>query len=814
MIYLKHIEGSKRGQVESFDLERIRIGRHPDNDVKFNPDADRAVSGHHAEILCQGEHVTVRDLQSRNGTLVNGRRINQPTELREGDIIQFAATGPKIVFSLGEAAAGTGTIVVDRDAMAPVAAPATGAAVAAQPAPRWKRSLLPAVLVLLALIAMGLAAWWSWTALFAVSGVLAAVALVVAGVWWWTRRRAARTEAAPGAPLAAPGGTPMPDPVSVAVGGDPNTIAELRGKWTQALARLRGSKLGRQGDDALSALPWLVALGERGAGKSELIRGGNPPASVSTVRQAVSGTRTCDWWFFDGAVVLDTPGRYTFPMDARVDAREWQEFVSLLARSRPEEPLNGVLIAVPADALAVRSDASLRDEATQIRRRLDDLVRRTEVTPPIYLVVTKLDLLAGFAEFFAEVPEPHRGQAMGWVNDDLERGESPTTVLQRALSAVGTQLDRLRLSVLDGRDGAGPGVGRRFLFPEEFRALAKPVRVFAEALVRPNQYDETPWFRGIFFTAARADGVPASCLVRTLGFADAPLAAPLPPGPAFVRDLFAAILPQDRELVRRTGRTGRRAARIRRNALLTAAAVVLVIGALLTVSYLRNSRALARLDLTSCLSPTGSAAPATVARLERLEQCRLVVGNLVPHGFWDRATSDFGLRQAERIEGPLVQRYLDAFRHEIEEPLDVAVDRALAPGPEAPAVVSAVLQRIGVIGKCRADGRCPSAEATEAWPNYRALLGAAEPRIQDGDPAIGLLRRTQAAYLGWLTDPRALDEMRARDVARVARDCGFEPRDTAAFYLSAHPLLKVDGSERVLTMAGRKLYTQKRHLVS
>ena len=53
----------------------------------------------------------------------------------------------------------------------------------------------------------------------------------------------------------------------------------------------------------------------------------------------------------------------------------------------------------------------------------------------------------------------------------------------------------------------------------------------------------------------------------------------------------------------------------------------------------------------------------------------------------------------------------------------------------------------------------------------------------------------------------------ARDVARVARDCGFDPRETAAFYLSDHPLLKVDGSERVLTMAGRKLYSQKRHLV-
>ena len=62
MIFLKHVEGSKRGQIEEFDLERIRVGRNPDNDLKFDPAADREVSGHHAEILCQGEQVSIRDL--------------------------------------------------------------------------------------------------------------------------------------------------------------------------------------------------------------------------------------------------------------------------------------------------------------------------------------------------------------------------------------------------------------------------------------------------------------------------------------------------------------------------------------------------------------------------------------------------------------------------------------------------------------------------------------------------------------------------------------------------------------------------------
>jgi len=763
MIFLKHVEGSKRGQVESFDLERIRIGRHSDNDLKFDPAVDREVSGLHAEILCQGERVSIRDLQSRNGTFVNGRRINQITSLRHGDAIQFAPTGPKIIFSLGEAAPGTGTLVIDRDkiAPAPAAAPVAEPVAASAPAPpapsRTTILVVAAALALVALALLALAAWRSWTAFFVVLGILCLVALASVAIWWWVRKRSA-----PSRPARSLDGLPERGSFTAEEGG--NTLKELRGKWAQALARLRGSKLGRQGDDGVGALPWLVVIGERGSGKSGLIRAGNPPASVSTVRQAVSGTRTCDWWFFDGVVVLDTPGRYTFPVDPRADGREWDEFLSLLRSSRPGEPLNGVVVTVAADSLAARSTESLRDEATQIRRRLDNLAHRVGVSPPIYLVVTKIDLLAGFREFFADIPEAHRSQAMGWVSEE-SRGEASAAIFRRAVDTIARQLDRLRISVLERRDGVDPQVGRRFLFPEEFRALARPLRAFAEALLRPNQYDETPWFRGVFFTSAIGQGAPASYLARSLGVDDAPSAAPPPSASIFVRDLFGTIWPKDRELVRRTSAGRRRAARGRRVALWAVGAGSLVLCIVLTVSFVRNSRALARLDVGPCLGSAGSPLAASLAgRLEVLDHCRTTVATLVPHGFWNRATSDFWLRQAERLERPLVIRYVDAFRSQVDEPINAALDRTLVPGPRAPLVVSAVLQRIALVGRCRSEGRCPAA----AGPSYRILLGAAEPPLQNSEESVTLLRRTHGAYLDWL-DRGALDEIRGRDVTRVSR---------------------------------------------
>ena len=97
--FLKHVEGSKAGQIDSFERDIIRIGRQSDNDLAFDPKKDASVSGYHAEISREGESYFLRDLQSRNGTFVNSRKIESSIRLEDGDLLQFSGRGPKIVFT-------------------------------------------------------------------------------------------------------------------------------------------------------------------------------------------------------------------------------------------------------------------------------------------------------------------------------------------------------------------------------------------------------------------------------------------------------------------------------------------------------------------------------------------------------------------------------------------------------------------------------------------------------------------------------------------------------------------------------------------
>ena len=62
------------------------IGRWEDNDVVID---DRWVSRHHAQVRREEENYVIVDLDSKNGTFVNGRRIAAPTPLADGDEIQM-----------------------------------------------------------------------------------------------------------------------------------------------------------------------------------------------------------------------------------------------------------------------------------------------------------------------------------------------------------------------------------------------------------------------------------------------------------------------------------------------------------------------------------------------------------------------------------------------------------------------------------------------------------------------------------------------------------------------------------------------------
>jgi serine protease Do len=105
-IIIRHLSGSKINQVEQIplkDLHEVTIGRDPNASIAYDQRRDDVVSREHALIRIEaGERVNFRllDLNSSNGTLLNGEPISGEVELVPEDIVELGRGGPKFTFDV------------------------------------------------------------------------------------------------------------------------------------------------------------------------------------------------------------------------------------------------------------------------------------------------------------------------------------------------------------------------------------------------------------------------------------------------------------------------------------------------------------------------------------------------------------------------------------------------------------------------------------------------------------------------------------------------------------------------------------------
>ena len=290
--------------------------------------------------------------------------------------------------------------------------------------------------------------------------------------------------------------------------------------------RLRGGVWGSvfDGRRYLYELPWYLVLGSPGAGKTTALRGAGlqfpltPGAAVlprSTPTGGVGDTSHCDWWLANEAVLIDTAGRYATQTDDPVkDPSEWLGFLALLRKYRARAPINGAIVALSMSELLRMTSAQRAEHAVCLRERLLEVRRRLGISFPVYLVVTKTDVLRGFTDYFQSLTSEGRSQPWGFT---LSYRESEGDITGKTLrDEIGEALRLLEERLADGlrarMSEEFDGERRRALFalPMEFSVALSALREVLDPMLLDSRFDTTQssaTLRGVYFTSGAQVGV-------------------------------------------------------------------------------------------------------------------------------------------------------------------------------------------------------------------------------------------------------------------------------------------------------------------
>ena len=466
-------------------------------------------------------------------------------------------------------------------------------------------------------------------------------------------------------------------------------------RWNKAVRSLKRSHLKLKGDP-LYVLPWYMVFGKPRSGKSTALRN----AKLLTPAMELSGheegsTLNLEWWLYDKAIVIDTAGRYAVPDVDKRDRKEWTTLLQMLSRHKQKEPLNGLVLVITADRLLNNSEQELIEEGLQIRTGINDLMEQLEIRMPVYLMVTKCDLIDQFSNWCQYLPEESLDQVMGYLCE--EEVTDIDQAIDHAFDRVLDRLKELRLLMMERGDYPDDSL---IELPINMEKLRSGLHAFAQTALKDNLYQETPRFRGLYFSSSQqCESVAGEEKVVNKGH--------------FLHHLFTRVMPPDRGLLSTLPSAERLRRAVRTYGLSTSGAILALFIVLFTSAYLRDRDKIQSLfEVHDAIHLNQKHINLELGSLNRLNELMKDMAKVEQE--WTLPW--YGMAEASPQQKTLKREFLDTFNKQLLKPLDDTRVRIADLDSEQRAyLVSGIVRRLNLV-KDKLNADTSAADAAQTIP--------------------------------------------------------------------------------------------------
>lgn len=385
---------------------------------------------------------------------------------------------------------------------------------------RLKPTVVAALPILLftTFILLNVAIWWAgpWLEVAGYKPLESIMARVVAsslftlgclavwGIWQWRKLQAFKSEQKREEQL-------RQDPIKVYEQRQEVELNQVMLNMKQSLNK----------HNYLYALPWYLVLGLENAGKTSLINRSGQNFVFSSVMRA-SGQKSenpysFDWWIGDESVLIDpdgellTQGNRSEENDGALERRLWLHFVDWLDRTRSRRPLNGIVLALDVAHLATATASERKAYANLLRARLRELMETLSTRLPVYIALTKLDLLHGFEPFFKHYTKSQREEVLGFTFS-MDSVDNLDSWLEEFASEYTQFVSRVN-GMLPHAVAAPMTLEERnaiYSFTRQISGLKEILQQFFQEALASDQFSTSALVRGAYFTSVYQQGVPTN----------------------------------------------------------------------------------------------------------------------------------------------------------------------------------------------------------------------------------------------------------------------------------------------------------------
>ncbi|MDR0218887.1 MAG: type VI secretion system membrane subunit TssM [Enterobacteriaceae bacterium] len=265
--------------------------------------------------------------------------------------------------------------------------------------------------------------------------------------------------------------------------------------------------------------PWYMVIGSQQSGKTSLIKEGYKLSEIAApeyLRQDGEMELLLRCWLGEKAVIIDPKGRLIdqpVPLNSdkpQINSRLWESLLNWLSENRQRQPLNGIILTV--DTLRLMTDnREQRDRyVREIHQRLQEIRLTFHSQLPIYLVMTKIDLLHGFEAMYQSLDRKQRDQILGVTfslnNNHYNRRDEKVwcgeleQFWQQWMNNLNAAMPDMMLNGVDANQRSA-----LFSFTRQIQGLHSYITQMLDDILY-NDENNRPMLRGVYLTSAHQVG--------------------------------------------------------------------------------------------------------------------------------------------------------------------------------------------------------------------------------------------------------------------------------------------------------------------